>query len=461
LATEKLESVFMGRNILALGFALGVLSSQAQPVILNAQANFTLTGNYIMGSNAVTLAVEDVNADGRQDLIVANGTNGVVIFTNNGCGSFGSNAIVATSAFALGSITVADVNGDGFPDIVGTDGAFATGHVTVCTNSNAGIFYLSGSYVAGSVPGSLLVADINNDGKPDIICGNQAAKTLSVLTNDGSGMFATASTPATGLDGLPCYILAADLKNNGVQALICANNGYPLRGKTLSVLTNGDNGVFKLASTPAVGQGPGNLTPKDVNGDGKVDLICFNNYDKSMTVLTNDGGGGLATAATLALGFSPSACVGSDLNGDGKIDFVCANFAANALVFLTNGGSLQWASNSSVVVSRPYGTAVLDLNGDGQKDLLCINDGRHPINVYTSPSSISVLTQVPNLISRFLGNSLILSWSSAFTNWTLVESTNLTRGWVTSPSAVSNDGTNKTATNTLTAGAAFFRLSLP
>ena len=282
-----------------------------------------------------------------------------------------------------------------------------------------------------------------------------------MLTNDGSGMFATASTPATGSDGLPCYILAADLKNNGVQALICANSGYPFMGKTLSVLTNGGNGVFKLASTPTVGQRPGNLTTRDVNGDGKVDLICFNNYDKTMTVLTNDGGGGLATAATLALGFSPSACVGTDLNGDGKIDFVCANFAANMLVFLTNGGNLQWTSNTSAVVSRPYGTAVLDLNGDGQKDLVCINDGLHPINVYTSPSSISILTQVPNLISRFSGNNLILSWSSAFTNWTIVESTNLTGGWMNFAGSISNDGTNKTATNTLTAGAAFFRMSHP
>ena len=64
------------------------------------------------------------------------------------------------------------------------------------------------------------------------------------------------------------------------------------------MLTNNGSGGFVLASTLSVGSGPDSVAAADVNGDGKVDLICANYYDNTLTVLTNDGSGGFVLAST-------------------------------------------------------------------------------------------------------------------------------------------------------------------
>src|ERR1017187_2149926 len=154
-------------------------------------------------------------------------------------------------------------------------------------------FTLTSSPVVGSGPFSVTAADVNTDGKVDLICANFSANTLSVLTNDGSGGFVLASSPAVG--SKPISVVAADVNADGKVDLICANRGVPPNWtNTLSVLTNDGSGGFVLASSPVVGTMPYSVTAADVNGDGKPDLICANAGDNTLSVLTNDGNGGVA-----------------------------------------------------------------------------------------------------------------------------------------------------------------------
>jgi hypothetical protein len=122
---------------------------------------------------------------------------------------------------------------------------------------------------------------VNGDGRPDLISANHVGNTLTVLTNNGSGGFVLASSPAVG--GWPSSVTSADVNGDGKPDLISANR----LANTLTVLTNRGTGGFVLASSPSVGLGPSSVTSADVNGDGTPDLISADLGFDALTVLFN------------------------------------------------------------------------------------------------------------------------------------------------------------------------------
>jgi len=155
----------------------------------------------------------------------------------------------------------------------------------VLTNNGSGVFVSNATYTVGHEPFSVIAADINGDGKVDLISANQGG-TLSVLTNNGTGGFGSNATYNVGGDLVS--VVAADVNGDGYVDLICANQN----SNTLTVLTNDGSGNFTLASSPTVGYGPCSVTAADVNGDGKLDLISANkgaspNFNGTLSVLIN------------------------------------------------------------------------------------------------------------------------------------------------------------------------------
>jgi len=147
---------------------------------------------------------------------------------------------------------------------------------------------LSGAVSLANLPTTLLVT--NGQAGVNLIgtfSGNGAGVTnldLS-LNSDGainwSGNFAPSSSPGVGIS--PEEVTAADVNGDGKVDLISANIG----SATLSVLTNNGSGGFALSSSPGVGSGPLSVTAADVNGDGRVDLISANSAANTLTVLFN------------------------------------------------------------------------------------------------------------------------------------------------------------------------------
>jgi hypothetical protein len=117
-----------------------------------------------------------------------------------------------------------------------------------------------------------------------LICGSDD-DALVVLTNNGAGGFALGSNIPLNADFWPQSVIAADLNGRGKPDLICVNfNDFYIPG-TLTLLRNNGFGAFTNSTTFAVGEGPYCVVGADLNGDGKLDLVTANHMDYTLSVL--------------------------------------------------------------------------------------------------------------------------------------------------------------------------------
>jgi len=232
------------------------------------------------------------------------------------------------------------------------------------------------TFATGAGPRAVAVADVNGDGKPDLIVANYSANDLSVLLGNGNGTFQSQHTFATGSQ--PRSIAIADLNLDGKPDVIVANHG----GNSVSVLLGNGNGSFQPQQTYATGATPFSVTTADVNLDGKPDVIVANNGSDSVGVLLGTGAGTLAPQQTIAAGFGPIAVAVSDVNGDGKPDLIVANYNAGDVgVDLGNGDGTFQAQKVFPTAGSPRAVAVADLNGDGREDLVTANSNVNNVSV--------------------------------------------------------------------------------
>jgi Bacterial Ig-like domain (group 3)/FG-GAP-like repeat len=348
------------------------------------------------GGGAQSLAVADMNGDGVPDLAVANNYPSTLgILLGNSDGTFQAAVTYGSGGYGAGSVVVADVNGDGKPDLLVANACthpfdncvnFSDGSVGVLLGNGDGTFRPAATYNSGSYTISVAVADVDLDGKPDLVVAN-FNNSIAVLLGNGDGTFrpgATYSSPGA------FRVSIADVNGDGKPDLLVAN----LYNNVAVLLGNGD-GTFQ----PAAVYNPGgfdasSVIARDVNGDGKPDLLVTNWFvnnhnttaDGVIGVLLGNGDGTFQPAVTYdSGGHSPSSIAVADVNGDGKLDLAVencsprggsANCSGNGgvAVLLGNGdGTFQPAAIYSSGGSMPQSIAIADVNGDGKPDLLVVN----------------------------------------------------------------------------------------
>ena len=209
---------------------------------------------------------------------------------------------------------------------------------------------LPGSPV-GSQPDGMAKADLNGDGKLDLVTADRYSGTVSVLLGNGNGSFQPAMAFATG--GEAQRVAITDLNGDGKPDLLVTNWFTAGGNGSLAVLLGNGDGTFRAAQTYSAGVNPVGVAVGDFNGDGKSDVVVtdyyFNNGNAGnppqsvASVLLGNGDGTLQPAQTFnAGGAHPIAVVASDFNGDGKLDLAVANAAingvTNAVTFLTGNG---------------------------------------------------------------------------------------------------------------------------
>ena len=356
-------------------------------------------------------------------------------------------------------VIAADVNGDGPVDLITAN---ETGHsLTVLTNNGSGVFGSNATLNAFGGAQSVMAADINGDGKMDLICNSESA--ITVFTNNGSGVFG--SNAMLNVTGGLVSLVAADINGDGNVDLI----GLIIYPSAIIVLTNNGSGAFGSNATINYPGGGDCLTMADVNGDGKPDIIfAAGSIPSKIYVWTNNGDGVFGSNATYTVGEGILSITAADVNGDGNVDLICANGESEpgTLSVLTNDGSGEFGSNVTLNVgSEPCSVVAADVNGDGKMDLISANYSANSVSVLINTSIFSPPTSTPTLNINASGNNVLVSWPSASAGWSLQQNPDLTTtNW--SPSgysgySISDDGTNKSLNMPPITENLFFRLLHP
>ncbi len=343
-----------------LDLAVANFNSDNVSVLLNTTApgavtpSFAAKEDFATGTSPISVTLGDLNRDGKLDLVVANqGPDNVSVLLNTTAPGAATPSFAAKEDFATGfgpqSVTVGELNGDSNLDLVVAN--YGSHTVSVLLNTTAPgaatpSFAAKEDFATGSNPSSVTGADLNGDGKLDLMVANQGSHTVSVLLNTtapgaAAPSFAAKEDFATGF--FPQSVTVGELNGDGKLDLVVAN----YNSDTVSVLLNT---TAPGAATPsfaakedfATGSNPSSVTVGDLNGDGKLDLVVANSGSDNVSVLLNTTAPGAATPSfaakeDFATGVGPFSITVGELNGDGKLDLVVANAGSdNISVLLTN-----------------------------------------------------------------------------------------------------------------------------
>jgi hypothetical protein len=389
-----------------------------RPVSSNVQSSplFLPVVNYLSGGLAFSVAVADVNGDGKPDLAVANDnsnpTGSVSILLGNGDGTFQPAVTYNSGGQYAISIVVADLNGDAKPDVVVLNGS---GTLGILRGNGDGTFQAVVTYgTGGTSPSSVAVADVNGDGKPDLVVTNQTGgngDVVGVLIGNGDGTFKPAVAYSSG--GVqPSSVVVSDVNGDGKADLIvtsyCASNSSCPGEGVVGVLLGNGNGTFQ----PAVVYDTGGIEAKwvavaDVNGDGRADVVVANCGPSgsgscgagTLGVLLGNGDGTLLPVVTYDTGGDfPNSVAVADVNGDGKRDVLVVNSFSLGVLLGNGNGTFQPPQTYNYPGGFQPGEsiAIVDVSGDGRPDLLVAEGAIGLLLNIDAPSTTTTLSSNAN-----------------------------------------------------------------
>ena len=287
-------------------------------------------------------------------------------------------SVMSMTSYSVGAqphaVAAADVDGDGYADIVT---ASANG-VTVLYGTATGTYSDSSSNDSVTDLVAVAAADLDGDGRADLVVVDSSG-TVSALHSQSDRLFAVwphmhqTATHAR-------EVQVADLNGDGRPDIVTTN---PLDG-TVSVLLGNGDGTFQDALDYAAGSGPQGIAIGDVNGDGYADIVVANPSDHSISILLGSGDGTFAPPVELSGGdrSRPVDVAIADLNRDGLPDIVVADAGLNEVsVYLGSGDGGFAPAIESAAGDTPIAVAAADVDGDGYEDLVVVDSGSNSVSV--------------------------------------------------------------------------------
>ncbi len=363
----------------ASGYALHVMERGAgdtfQPDATPQE--FPLTTNGGTGSGGATLAPADLDDDGDLDIAVsgAAATEHVVLL-NQGAGSFTADAYESR----IVRVTTSDLDADGDVDLVGVGGGGGVaGTALVQRNAGDGTFGPVETFVTGSDPVGVTVADLQDDGRPDLLVAAREIGTGVVHLQHGDGSF---GAPQGGVLFAPSVDVATgDVDSDGDVDVAAAMGGPFGDGDTIEVRLNSGDGTLGAGPTLASGgTDPRSLVSGDLDDDGDADLswLVGRGSAQQVAAASSNGDGTFATAVLHAVPTCSDHLSLGDVDDDGDLDqivgnedFGCASDFDAVSVSRNNGDGAFPGEPQLVTMSFfPTDTDVSDMNNDGVADLV-------------------------------------------------------------------------------------------
>jgi hypothetical protein len=314
-------------------------------VLLNrGGGGFRPKRDYVTGPHPSSVAIGDLNGDRKPDLTIANfGTEEdpgatVSVLVNKGDGSFEAKRDVQTGSRPR-SVALGDLNGDGKPDLATANNVVSSGTVSVLLNTGEGSFGLEHDYATSWPPSSVAIGDVNGDRKPDLAITDGAG--VSLLLNSGDGGFVASRHYNTG--NAAFSVTLGDLNGDGTADLAVGD----IVDATVSVLVNRGDGTFGSKRAYRTFDAAYSVAIGDLNGDRRSDLVatdslggpdssCDSGDGLYVSVFVNRGNGKFAAKREYNTGCDPVSVAIGNLNGDGKPDIATANNGANSVSVLVN-----------------------------------------------------------------------------------------------------------------------------
>jgi hypothetical protein len=221
-------------------------------------------------------------------------------------------------------VATGDFNGDGNVDLVTAN--WNSHDLSVVLATGTGTFQPEQRFAVGFRPNRANMDDLNGDGNLDLVIGDDRNPIVSLLFGTGGGMFGAAQTLPLALGSSPTDVATADVNDDGkIDLLILADS----QGSTeVLVLLGNGNGTFQAEQRVIVGSTANMLTVSDVDDDGHLDLVLLPHESASgggrVTILLGTGAGTFGSPQSFGVGGGTSGAAVADLNGDGQLDLAAS-----------------------------------------------------------------------------------------------------------------------------------------
>lgn len=304
----------------------------------NGQGSFSGPTTISVGVATLTFTIGDYNRDNKQDVAVLTGSSplNIRVLFGNGNGTFGPPNFILVQVSLYAFITTGDFNVDGNPDLAVTNGNPSSGAVLVLLGTGAGGFSPPTIYaVNAATPTYIAAADLNSDGREDMLSSNLDSIRISVLTN-------------TCLNPTPRYDFDGDGRSDIAVYRPSSGIWYAQRSTDSSLL-----------SLPW-GLGTDRIVPGDYDGDSKTDVAVYRPSIGAWFVLRSTN----STFIAQSWGISTDQPVPADYDADGRTD----------LAVYRSGVWYVLKSSDGSVISNFFGLASdkpmpADYDGDGRADI--------------------------------------------------------------------------------------------
>lgn len=334
-----------------------------------------------VGFESADVVVVDWDGDGHLDLLVSGGER-IVQLRGDGTGQFELSGSAAAGENPV-DIVLGDVNEDGRTDVVVAN--HETDYLTLLMGGAEDFASSRSQRLPIDVsphPHAVAVEDINGDGHLDIVVDDRDRERLQVHVGSGDGSFEMFQAIEIGADPYR-GMTVADIDGDGHVDVITPNP------RTVSVqMGDGQGGFSHRLDLESSAMPPFSTVVGDFDGDGVLDIASGSGESQGeVRVWLGTGGGGYSpnSVSSYRIAEGPTAMSVSDVNGDGIDDIVAASYVGNGLAILLGGDPLEVIRIG--LEDNPWNVAMGDLNEDGLMDVVTTND---------SGSRITVLLQRPS-----------------------------------------------------------------